>query len=284
MKAGRIAGAACVLLLAGWFAFGLAHRVYNRAGPGELDFTLDFAAGDAPPWPVPGATHVCCADSLTIVDAPVRSGPHAARFHLRRGDPDVKGSRRAEVRAKAGELGQDYWFAFSINLPANWPDARIPATLAQWHGVPDKWLLEAGRSPPLRLLALDGQWQLASIWDAKRVSQTPFTRNDPQGWVLEPLGALDVDAWADWVFHVRWSYREDGVLEVWKNGARVYRRHGPNTYNDAIGPYLKLGIYVPEWVSPATVTTHDAYTAYFDAVRAATSPIDPAAAASAAAR
>ncbi|MEQ8496548.1 MAG: polysaccharide lyase [Gammaproteobacteria bacterium] len=275
MSPRRIATLVIALAAAAWFAAGLAHRLYNRAGPGDLDFAVDFEQLDDEPWTVPGATHVCCDDSLIIVDAPVRSGRHAARFHLRRDDDDVKGSRRAEVRAKAGDLGRDYWFAFSINLPADWPDASVPVTLAQWHGVPDKWLGEAGRSPPLRLLALGGQWQLANIWDSKRVSQTPFTANDPQGWVLEPISSLDIDQWTDWLFHVRWSFGEDGVLEVWKNGERVYQRNGPNTYNDAVGPYLKLGIYVPEWVDPATVTTRNDYTAYFDAVRVAESPLDP---------
>ena len=51
--------------------------------------------------------------------------------------------------------------------------------------------------------------------------------------------------WTDWVFHVRWSHRGDGLTEVLQNGKLVARREGPNAYNDLRGVYLKLGNYHP---------------------------------------
>ena len=135
--------------------------------------------------------HLCCEDSLTIVKTPVRSGRYAARFTLRRSDPIVKGSKRAELRTKAGVMGIDYWYAFSIFLPQGWTGDKVPVTLAQWHNVPDVWLGEASAPPPLRLLVEDGQWMVANIWDSKRVGRTLFTALSPDGQALERIGPLD---------------------------------------------------------------------------------------------
>ena len=54
---------------------------------------------------------------------------------------------------------------------------------------------------------------------------------------------MERGAWTDWVFHVKWSYGPDGVLEVWKNSQKIVTKSGPNTFNDARGPYMKMGIY-----------------------------------------
>ena len=141
------------------FAYGLAHRLYNAPSEGDHTFTSGFESGDASLWTEKGAIHVCCEDSLEIVEAPVRRGRYAARFILRRSDPKVKGGKRAEIRMKAGSMGAEYWHAISIFLPPDWTDNQVLVTLAQWHVVPDKWLGETGRSPPFRLAVLDGQWR-----------------------------------------------------------------------------------------------------------------------------
>jgi len=262
----RFAGVAFAVVVLVYLGYGLAHRIYNRAGPEDLTLSADFESGDLDVWRDKGAIHVCCDDSIVLVDAPVRSGTKAARFTLRRDDADVKGSRRAEVRMKAGRIGDEYRYAFSLFLPTDWRDEQVPATLAQWHAVPDKWLAEAGRSPPLRLMTMDGKWLLAVIWDSKRVSRRPFSDNDPEGWLLEELGPLDKGRWVDWSFTVRWSYRDGGRLTVTKDGRRVFERDGPNAYNDALGPYLKLGIYVPEWAMDGTATAVDRHVVYLDDV------------------
>ena len=40
----------------------------------------------------------------------------------------------------------------------------------------------------------------------------------------------------------------DGLLEVWKNGVKVYSRlNAPIGYNDKTGPFFKMGIYKGQW-------------------------------------
>ncbi|RDC62691.1 heparin lyase I family protein [Adhaeribacter pallidiroseus] len=61
------------------------------------------------------------------------------------------------------------------------------------------------------------------------------------------LGAVTKDKWLDIVYHVKHSYRSDGVLQMWINGKKVVDYYGPNSYNDGVSPMLKMGIYKRNW-------------------------------------
>ena len=266
------AGAALVALLLGHLGYGLAHRLYNAPSDGDFSLVSDFESGDTAVWNEQGVVQICCEDSLEIVTAPVRRGRYAARFNLRRTDPDVKGGRRAEVRTKAARWGREYWYAFSIFLTSDWPVQQAPVTVAQWHAVPDVWLAEAGNPPPFRLLIEDGQWTLAAIWDSKRVSRTWFTTFVPDGYTLKRIGPVDDGRWSDWRFRIRWSYGDDGLVEAWKDGQLAFRRDGANAYNDAFAPYLKVGLYIPRWSTPSGSPSTgsdaiDRHTVYFDEIQ-----------------
>ena len=69
------------------------------------------------------------------------------------------------------------------------------------------------------------------------------------------------------MFHVKWSHKSDGLLEVWKDGKLVVRKTGPNTYNDKRGPFLKMGIYKPQWKSKPELSKVTKRVIYFDEVR-----------------
>ena len=61
---------------------------------------------------------------------------------------------------------------------------------------------------------------------------------------------MERGVWVDWVIHAKWSPKDDGVLRIWKDGEVVLDSGGANVYG-TIGkeytPYLKTGIYHPEW-------------------------------------
>lgn len=260
------------VLLSVHVAYGLAHRLYNAPPSGDPSFVSDFESGDTARWNEVGAIQTCCEDSVAIVGSPVRRGRYAAQFNLRRADPDVKGGKRAEFRTKAAVMGGEYWYAFSIFLPAGWPVEPLPVTLAQWHAVPDVLLGEASNPPPFRLLTEDGQWVLAGIWDSKRVSRLWFTTFVPDGHTLKRIGPVDEGRWTDWQFHMRWSYGDDGLVEAWKDGELIFRREGGNAYNDAFAPYLKVGLYIPRWTNPPDSPSTDRNagdrrTVHFDEIR-----------------
>ena len=62
------------------------------------------------------------------------------------------------------------------------------------------------------------------------------------------LGNFEVDVWTDWVFHIFFSYKNNGVIQVWKNDKLMLNYSGPNYYNDQKGPYFKIGIYKSQWM------------------------------------
>jgi serralysin len=77
---------------------------------------------------------------------------------------------------------------------------------------------------------------------------------------------VEKDQWTDWAFRIVLSYQADARLEAWKNGVKILDYAGPNVYNDALGPFIKVGIYKPAWREPikSSVTQR---TLYIDEVR-----------------
>ena len=113
--------------------------------------------------------------------------------------------------------------------------------VAQWHSSPDPFLCkEGGRGPPLALRIFKGTWGITYGWDARFRSNVGRLANN---WHW--LGRVETGRWIDWTFRVVWSYKNDGVTEIWRDSELLMQRSGPNTYNDLRGVYLKLGLYHP---------------------------------------
>ena len=248
-------------------AYGATFFVYSIGSGAAFPIVADFESGDLREWRQWGSKQLCCRHSLVVVETPVRSGRYAAEFSLRRDDPDVSGSKRAELRLRAAEFGHAYRYAFSVQIPEDWKESDIPVILAQWHGVSDKLLGERNRPPPLYVIVVEDEIQIRLQWNAARVSRSwlyrPTTRTEK---TLLWSGPLEKGIWIDWVFQIQWSHLEDGRLETWKGAELIVERSGPNTYNDWLAPYLKIGVYVPGWKKadqPAVVNTRRLF---FDAI------------------
>jgi len=50
-----------------------------------------------------------------------------------------------------------------------------------------------------------------------------------------------------WVFHIKWSHKPDGLLEVWKDG-KLCEENWSEYLQRRKGPF-KMGIYKPHWKS-----------------------------------
>ena len=229
----------------------------------QVPFSDDFDSGAvAPDW----REAACCGHSLQIVSAPdpVRAGNHAVRFELRRGDRSVDLGKRSEISLDRVDPRGEYWYGFSLYLPADYARDRSAEIVAQWHGYPDMSEGENWRSPPLALLTDDGEWRIARRHDARRV--TPGNGND--NLVSPRLGSYEDDRgrWVDWAFHVRWSWTGDGFVRIYKDGSMVYEHEGSVGFNDAEGPYLKVGIYKWDWSGGAASDT-DERVVYIDEIQ-----------------
>lgn len=189
---------------------------------------------------------VCCTGSTTTADN--IEGRSARQFTVRQDDPLVKGGHRSEIRLRPNRTGQEVWYRASIYVPDTWQPSAVKVTALQWHGTRDVFLFEPGRTPPLQLEINNQQWEILKSWD-RRWRTTAEKTDDPtlSGRTVLTEVPLAIGGWSDWTFFVRWSVGDDGVLRAWHNGELVLDDQGPNAHQDLIGPYLKAGVYVPDW-------------------------------------
>jgi hypothetical protein len=179
-------------------------------------------------------------NALIISDSVLRKGQKSIRSEVRSSNLSDKGIR-AEFAFKP-EAYPERWYGLSIYAPANYLPDPEPESVVQWHNVPDSQLGESWLSPSLSLWVQDGKWNFHILWDTAKV-----TRQDHfMGQLFTDLGNVETNAWTDWVFHIKFSYKEDGLVEIYKNGVKVFTRNGPNNFNDVALPYWKVGLY--KWV------------------------------------
>ncbi|MFD9621511.1 heparin lyase I family protein [Streptomyces virginiae] len=221
-----------------------------QADPAGVQRTLDWEQSADRTLPATAPPNLnkrwATAYGATNVTAPVRDGSHAARFELRKSDPVVSSSKRAEVSQRDEQpVGAERWYGFSINLPSTWVADTSAEIVSQWHqcdsGCP-------GGSPPLALLTDEGRWKI-----------------DFRGEMID-LGPYTTGVWVDWVFHVTWRTDSTGLLQVWRNGERILHRTGATHGGGPRSPYFKFGIYKWDWNTGAPSNTTERVM-YYDAVR-----------------
>ncbi|MCF2501477.1 polysaccharide lyase [Dyadobacter chenhuakuii] len=194
--------------------------------------------------------NTCCDWSATLTDSVKRNGLRSARIELRKGDLS-QGAPWSEFGLSPNK-NREEWYAFSVYFPRSFVKDTIEESIVQWQALPDFSKGEKWRSPPLLLGVLNDSIVLEVRSDSKEVNhQGDYTFNRLN------LGRLDKEQWLDWVFHIRWSYDNTGVIEVWKNGKLVLQRiNEPNAYNDAMYPYFKIGLYKWGWERKSKTVTN----------------------------
>ena len=253
-KHSTLALLACVLMLPS----------VGHAADSSLLYEGDFESGDLATW------ELVKSNVPEVQAKKVRSGNFALKTTLNfyNGDGASPSLReRAEVRPKtpATKVGDEYWYGFSIYLPGSADGADNYVADKFWEKVTQWWApidsdVEKGRNPPLALSTsakgIGGRWYVGGKWSAKAINAT----DDYDGTFLTDLGPYETGKWTDWVFRVKWSYLNDGILEVWKDGKKVISRvNMPIGFNDQKGPVFKLGLYKGQWEhEPADGSTLDA--------------------------
>ncbi|WBQ08344.1 heparin lyase I family protein [Kribbella sp. CA-293567] len=242
-------------------------RTLNWENPADL--TLPNAA--PPGWiKQGGATSTTRPYAITTVaGAPARDGGTVARFELRSTDPLANNGTRTELSQNDNQpRTADRWYGFSINLAADYAPDRSRDIVSQWHDCDNVDQGCDGGSPPLALMTERGNWKI-----------------DFLGNILD-LGAYQPTQWTDWVFHVKWSTGNDGVLEIWKNGQRMVPAYKGRTFTKGPrSPYFKFGIYKWDWNKNKNTNNPPSDTRkrvlYYDALRlgnenATYADVDPA--------
>lgn len=143
-------------------------------------------------------------------------------------------------------VGQTYWIGFSTFVESDFTDSRGGIAF-QLHDSPDDLDRcpngEISRNPMLVLYQSTSSFGWLSRWAADPCQSERVYDGD-----LEyDVGEINAGTWVDWVINWRPSYKEDGILKIWKNGTLVVDQRGPNCFNDLNGSTLRFGIYEYDW-------------------------------------
>ena len=172
------------------------------------------------------------------MEAPgLADGRRAARFTV----PRAPNSFRAEISLPHEDGFNERWYGERVLVPADWvfDPNRGNDLVMQWHAIPGNW---RATFPNLEISIGNTNWFIRQSYGS---AQTKPTRTSER--LADPVKP---GAWTSWVVHAKWSPSADGLLQIWKDGKLVLGRKGTNVYSTigvAYTPYLKTGIYHPEW-------------------------------------
>jgi len=177
-------------------------------------------------------------DRLRIVDAPgMVGGIQAVRFFV----PRKPNSFRTEISLPSEKGFNERWYGILSYVPQNWKVDPNEASdiLIQWHAIPGNW---RSTYPNLSIRINNSNWQVGQNFGSPQ--------KNPERKIHNLDTPLELGEWVAWIIHANWSPGKDGLLRIWKEGEQVLDQRGANVYG-TIGkeytPYLKTGIYHPEW-------------------------------------
>ncbi|MBV8271583.1 MAG: polysaccharide lyase [Cupriavidus sp.] len=171
------------------------------------------------------------SDRVTKEAAPGLTDRLAVKFLL----PGTPGSFRSELAIPAEEGLQERWYGVRMSVDQTTDAAGY--IVLQWHAVMGNDKVDRN-FPNLAIQQKRDRWVVARAWgqpDNIQRSATTLPRR------VEP-GKL-----TSWVIHAKWATDTTGVIEIWQDGALVYRQAGQNAYSLSSDrtPYMKTGIYRP---------------------------------------
>lgn len=166
----------------------------------------------------------CCDYSVTRVNG-------ALRFEVRKDDEPISGSVRSEITGK-GYSNEERWYGFRIRLE-DWNMDEAGEHVIQWHPNSSR-----------------GSATLA-LWTSGGVYTLVISPHGDDNRYYE-LGPVEPNKNVDFVFHVKWTNKQDGLVEVWKDGQYITKtKDGKELPYVGIttwaGCYLKLGINKFGW-------------------------------------
>lgn len=188
-----------------------------------------------------------------------KNGTKAYRVELRKTDPNVWGSKRAEVALSPEKPLQEHTYNFSVYLPNGGAedytlDPNGSEIIAQWHNASDNG--EEGTYPPLAIhtgayyndpdhYTLEVTWDPAAISTEQQIDANHTHEQYDLGSYVQDKGK-----WVNWSVHVRWGWlvSQKPFIEIYKDGKKILDlQNHPNTTNDKKGVYMKLGVYKWDW-------------------------------------
>jgi len=254
-----------VLLLASMLATCALVIVVESPDPAialssAVDFVGDFETGD-----LTGFFWNQNKPEIVTAPHPVRIGDYSMRSYLHR--YDSKYSYRTMVQVGSQDtnpeglrdsytmvIGEEYWVGFSIYVPEDFaPDGDGCGELwFQFQAAPDPG--ELWRSPVLAINVPQDKYRIKRMWDTREFS--PDMSFEGSELLFNGSVLPDRGKWVDWVFHTKWSWQSDGLIEIWKDGIKIASGEGPNCSNDDEGPRISFGVYKWPWKEGSPAAAH----------------------------
>lgn len=198
--------------------------------------------------------------SGTISNLYASEGASSLRIELRKYDCLVNWGKRSEIAMVNREKPlEEHDYSFATLLPKGGIedyalDPNGSEIIAQWHNTPDQG--EEDSSPPIALHTgayynNPDRYTLEVNWDPSP-TQSGQTIAKEDNHAIYDLGSFvsDKGKWVEWTFHIKWGWKasQKPLLEIYKDGVKVLDlKDYPNTTNDKVGIYMKLGIYKWDW-------------------------------------
>lgn len=190
---------------------------------------------------------------VSLVDGG-RAGGKALRLRTEPGDDQVTGSgfhERADVWLTQKDTGcyegEEQVWEHSILFPDDYaPPPKGWGVVFDFHqtGAKGQANFHVFANPNgLRFLGFGGE---------KTNYGSP---TETRGRFAADIGPVTRNAWYDFVYHVKWSSKEDGFFHAWVNGVKKLEHRGPTLYAGQ-GCYLKLANYHVAFGRPSSVI-HD---------------------------
>ena len=224
-----------------FFTFLCFYFVNSPLNAAALKFNNSFESGDL------GALR-CSGNCPKISTVQKKSGKYSADFTLTR---NMKRKYRTEVVLKNSNVSQfqfdkEYWMGLDYRYEDWKKDKSEEFAPFQVHVNPSSWdksckkRKSAGGKAPFFMTSKNGQVSFKTF-GSKTLWKGPIVEKK----------------WLNIVVHFRLSSSSDGFIEVWKDGIKLGRVDGRNSFKkDNCGlmkpSYLKVGVYKWGWIHGAT--------------------------------
>lgn len=165
--------------------------------------------------------HACCSYTVTQSKTIVKEGDGSYRAEVKSSDPSVSGGYRAELTTPPGSNLKEAWFGYSSYFQ-DWNSFSGGEHVVQWH--PNN----ASGSAELSLQTAANKFDVV-----RSIGGTNYRQSTGVKTIIP-------NKWYDFVWHVKWSTGNDGIIELWIDGVKYYTFTGKTAGSST--PYFKFGI------------------------------------------
>jgi hypothetical protein len=216
----------------------------------------------------------CSGNCPQVTTALKKSGKYSGNFSLTR---KMSNPYRTEVvlNKKDGkfQLGKEYWLGLDYRYEDWAKDRNGESAPFQIHTAPSDWSnkkctirtasgsIAARATAPIFMSSKNGQVEIVTY-----------------GAKVRWTGPLQLKQWLNIVAHFRISSGNDGFIEMWKDGKKLFRVDGPNSPKaDGCGktvgaPYFKMGVYKWVWRAGKKATDSSRRQLFIDNLKMAIGP------------